>query len=602
MNKSRCLIVCADERTWFFDRPVLFLGEWCKRYNRKEIWNNLDFRVARPFSVHSNERDHDYKNVNTLKEKLIPELCNYFNDIHKTDYSQRYWRIIIGHWLHRYIAVIYNRYHTLKQCLNNYNISGIAFFEDYKYSLATPDSNNFIWACNDDIWNNILFKKIYEYLNNKEIQLHSVPLNESIIGYGFDQNNFKSNEGNKQKILSRFIKKNVYNLVHNILIKFSRDNDGFIIGSYLPTKTMLKLQYSLKQIPIIWKSPEIEKIHPNLIYRNILKQKYFNNKTPGLDMCIKELFFELLPTVFLEGYQKLNTIVKELDWPTNPKFIFTSNNFDADELFKIYTANKVEKECNYFIGQHGNNYGTSKYCYSEYECLATCDRFFTWGWKTNNITIPAFNFKTANTKVINDCNYGGLLLIEMCIPQRCEPWDIYPDYQAYQDDQFLFVENIPESIRRKLIIRLQRRIFTPDEWFEEIRWKEKFNNINIDYGYINIKKLIEKSRLVVHSYDSTGILETLSYNIPTICFWRGGLEHLIDDAKQYYRELEKVGILHFTPISAAKKIGEIWNHIEDWWYNQNTQNAIQKFCNKYSRIEQRPVNTLKYLLINNSCK
>lgn len=35
---GRYLITTADERTWKFDRPVLFLGEWCRLYDRRHVW------------------------------------------------------------------------------------------------------------------------------------------------------------------------------------------------------------------------------------------------------------------------------------------------------------------------------------------------------------------------------------------------------------------------------------------------------------------------------------------------------------------------------------------------------------------------------------
>ena len=35
---SMLLVTTALERTWGSDEKILFLGEWCKLYNRKDIW------------------------------------------------------------------------------------------------------------------------------------------------------------------------------------------------------------------------------------------------------------------------------------------------------------------------------------------------------------------------------------------------------------------------------------------------------------------------------------------------------------------------------------------------------------------------------------
>ena len=53
---------------------------------------------------------------------------------------------------------------------------------------------------------------------------------------------------------------------------------------------------------------------------------------------------------------------------------------------------------------------------------------------------------------------------------------------------------------------------------DELRWKDFDPAVKVDTGEVDIRDLISRSRLVVHSYDSTGILETLNLNIPTLAF------------------------------------------------------------------------------------
>jgi putative transferase (TIGR04331 family) len=100
----------------------------------------------------------------------------------------------------------------------------------------------------------------------------------------------------------------------------------------------------------------------------------------------------------------------------------------------------------------------------------------------------------------------------------------------------------------------------------------------------------------VHSYDSTGILETLSQNIPTLAFWQNGFEHLRESAKPYYQLLVDVGIIHLTPESIAQKVNAVWDDIDAWWMQDNLQDARKKFCNQYARPSRNPVNQLIKLL------
>ena len=165
----------------------------------------------------------------------------------------------------------------------------------------------------------------------------------------------------------------------------------------------------------------------------------------------------------------------------------------------------------------------------------------------------------------------------------------------YMEEQFRFVEKIPEHIHQNLIVRLH----TPYEelrCFEEQRWNDRSPDTKIEGGVLNIRKLISQNRLIVHSYDSTGILQTLALNIPTICFWRNSLSHLLPSAKPFYELLHNANILFYTPEAAAEFIGLHWDCISEWWQSDKVQDARQIFCDKYARTSDHPVQELKNIL------
>ena len=130
-------------------------------------------------------------------------------------------------------------------------------------------------------------------------------------------------------------------------------------------------------------------------------------------------------------------------------------------------------------------------------------------------------------------------------------------------------------------------------WDDVERWNDFDPNLYIDDGKTSLKKLISESRLVVYSYDSTGLIESLSQNIPTVAFLEHGIEHLFDDAIPYYNLLKDAGIIHFDYSSIANHINNNWDNIQHWWYNEKTQSAILQFCSKYSVTTNEPVKELK---------
>jgi putative transferase (TIGR04331 family) len=383
----------------------------------------------------------------------------------------------------------------------------------------------------------------------------------------------------------------------HIISFFSRQTDAFIIRDYLPSKIEIKLQMSLRQVPILWLSPQIIVNEPDQNLRDRISLNLSRSKYTGFEHFVRTMLFDLLPTCYLEGYESILNQVKNLPWPDSPKFIFTSNSFDSDEVFKLYAAEKSEQGTPYYIGQHGNNYGTYKFNYSETECVENSDKFLTWGWTDGRSKcIPAFNFKMVGLSHISWDEKGGLLLVEVCLPHGIETWDVNSEFEKYQNDQFIFVKNLPKMIQQALTVRLHPS-FLRYKWFENLRWKDKSPFIKIEYGYAKILNLISKSRLVVFSYDSTGLLETLYLNIPTICFWSGGLSHLRDNAKPYYIKLQEVGILHYSPESAARKVTEIWEDVMAWWNGDIVQSSRSEFCERFSRKSENPVKHLKKLLI-----
>jgi len=539
--------------------------------------------VAEPFGIEAGKKDRDLKYVQKLSECLLVELADELNKFHDTQYSIRYWQILLGNWLQRFIAVAFNRYFTIAKALENYKVSGTTVFESVGYSLATTNSMSFIRACSDDVWNHNFYAKVLGFFGDTKVEIDSVPLPKMS---GFAQTM-------DEKIVPKAsLKRLIGNVARFVLPSLSRKNDAFIINSYLPLKEEIILQLSLGQCPQVWRSPKLKTISPATDIRQSFGVDA--EKHQGFERFVRIMLAEVIPTCYLEGYNQLIEQVESLPWPVSPRFILTSNNFDTDEIFKAWTSSKVDMGVPYYVGQHGGSYGTYLGCPDMPELL-TCDRFLTWGWSEYLNTVPAFNFKISSLKPAGYDADGGLLLIELHEPDPVLVWDVYYEFGVYQQEQFRFVEALPESIQQQLKIRLHPAC-SKFRWSDEQRWKEHSPHVRIESGAATIRALTAQSRLVVHSYDSTGILETLALNIPTICFWHGGLGHLLPTAKPYYESLRSAGIIADTAEQAAEMVGLHWDDISGWWNSQPVQDARKAFCDKYSRKEKHPVRTMRRLL------
>jgi putative transferase (TIGR04331 family) len=581
MKSKTHLVTTADERTWNFDKKNIFLGEWCKLDDRRHIWEAIEAELAAPFGVKAKKKKADTKYVFALSNKILNDLTIALNTFHETNHNNRYWNILLGHWLQRFVAVLFNRYFTLEQAFSNYELISTTVLDPKDFSLATPDSLSFIYACNDDIWNNVLYSKLLNYITTKiNIEVIVVKNFEGYVVKNEIHNSYKDN-------MKRLFRKTA----ENILARFSKSNDAFIIQPYIPILQAIKLQISLRQVPQLWESPISV---PSCV--DIGTRKNLNISDPhaqGFEKLVRDFLPEMIPTCYIEGYSSLVKLAESLPWPNNPKFIFTSNCFDIYEVFKAWTGMKIEKGVPYYVGQHGN-YQAFPDLLNAPEMVSS-DKFLTWGWETNNPKhIPAFIFNKLplRQKITSS---GGLLLIEYHAPNFVATHDVFYEFSIYQEQQFVFVEELLDGIKNELTVRLHS--YRQARWSIEKRWADRMPSIDVETGLVPFSKLIKECRLVVFSYDSTGLLQTLTSNIPTIAFWQNGFDQLPDNAKPLYQLLVDCGIVHFSPTSAAKQVNSIWDSIDDWWSSPAVQNARNQFCSRYARESVAPVRELKEILL-----
>ena len=77
-------------------------------------------------------------------------------------------------------------------------------------------------------------------------------------------------------------------------------------------------------------------------------------------------------------------------------------------------------------------------------------------------------------------------------------------------------------------------------------------------------------------------MEALVANVPTVIYWNVKLYWEVHElAQPYFDRLHKVGIFHKTPESAAAHIELIWNDVEAWWKQEETQRARKDFCKQF---------------------
>ncbi len=575
MTDHFLLVTISDEKTWGHKEKLLFLGDWCLPYPKENNLKGIDYVKAMPYGTELSIKDRDYQITKEIVETALDLLILKLNQIHKKKYGKRQWRIILGHWLRRYAEVCINRFNSIEDCLKKYKVKSTIILQNSELSLISETSLQFVHACNQDFWNSLFYGKVFEYLNRYgfDIKLAYVGFeNKSSIAKPLAEVNLKS------KL------KNVFYFLNGIL---KNKGEYFLYNAYLPKLDHIYLSIKLKQWPKFYRILEYNKTEINRELRKSLKIKLLDKNKPDVREFALEHMFEVLPKCYLEDFESIERAVVKSGWPKEPKVLLTANAFDYDEPFKIYAASKTFDRIKYLVLQHGNNYGTYRFNLPTIEEL-TSDKFLTWGWKEDlDQQIPGFVIKKKpeNAKSVNS---SQLLLIEYPLYHKIVTWDVYAEFSNYFEEQKQFVSSLKKEIKDSLSVRLH-----PDykirDWGEISRWKDFDKNIKFDDLNQSVNDSIRRSKLVIFSYDSTGILENLSANVPMMAFWQNNYDHLRDTAIPDYEELRKVGIIHLSVESIINQIHGVWQNIDSWWKQEELQKVRIDFCQKYARSENKKI-------------
>lgn len=584
---QRFLITTADTRSWRSDRPVLFLGEWCRLYSRPDDWRGLDAEVV-PY--HWDDRTKYYEDciyLQNIYEDALRKTSDVLNQIHQSEHSLRYWRILIGPWLYMFIHTLFDRWTIVKRATSLYEIDGTVILNFPPADMIPTD----LKAVDPDniSWNHYLFGKAIKY--QKKIRWTEI----QATGDGIGAQSPQRQKNNRKDLFAV-----AHAMVSWALGLFTRSNEAMVVRSYLPITEEIKLQIALGQVPKLWKPPRPQCFSPDTSLRQRLKI----SGGDGDSFCdfLYSMIPEQIPTVYLEGYRNLVEVVSSLHWPSRPRVIFTSNLFFFCEVFQAWAAEKAESGSPLVFGQHGGLIGIAKWLPGEDHQVQIADRYLTWGWQDERSQIyPAVALTNVN-KPLDTWNPEGNLLL-VTAPMRlfsyksCS-WPVGPNQSvSFVGEQLRFVQDLTGSIRPSMVLRIDKALDKKMQSFYVKRWEDAFPDIEIDGSNTPLEHRLRKCRIFVYTYNSTGFLETLSRNIPTVIFWNPKYFELRPSARPYFDQLRAVGIFHETPESAAIHINRVWDDVVGWWNQPSVQETRRSFCEQYARRLENPLRALKTALV-----
>lgn len=563
---KRFLVVSPNKELWDESKPMLFLGEWCNLFKDLNYNKDLDIKIHPHHWEDKKKQEYDYEYLESLYETKLSDLNISLSKLHGLKPDLRFWRIVIGPWLKFFMDAIYDRYETIRLANIANNIEG-TFIYDFQFDDNIPnDFYEFYDHLRNDDWNELIFFEIIKEFN--------IPFKK----IGIKKKTILKNEIKLFSFFKNSLKKFLF-FFNNIFSNYF--NDVVLFEMYTPLSKLINLQINLGQVPYIG--------HKNILSsnrksdNNFRKKIFFSKTNDPFSKFINNQIINFIPRVYIENFNEIKKRVLN-KYPRNPKLIVTANAYQGSDSFKIWAAHYTQLNIPLIIHQHGGTFGISKYNQTETHQLKISDNFISWGWNKENYdnikTLPSL--KINPKKIDYDKKNGDILLTLASTPRYF--YNFFgvpngPEFLDYIENQKLFIKNLNSNVYSKLKIRQDSTEFG---WRISERISELIDDSKFDLKNTNFRNRLKKCKICISTYNATIFLETLAMNIPTIVFFDIKKYKIRKEAKKYFDLLERVGVFHINPKSAANFLNKIEPNIEEWWQSENVQNIVTDFCLTYA--------------------
>ena len=238
--------------------------------------------------------------------------------------------------------------------------------------------------------------------------------------------------------------------------------------------------------------------------------------------------------------------------------------------------------------QHGGGYGhTFALPQANIEYKMT-EGFITWGWDFKHIypsnyyplpspmlsKLPKHKYKKEQIVFVGTTHSSYFYrLHSMLLPEQ---------QLAYLMNKNRFFLKLEKNI----ILKIKYKPYFNDYGIEDVEFVSKVLSPDQFLGKCKLTDKFKNSKLVVIDHMATSFLEVFAMNVPTILFWNPDHFAVCKEASPYFDNLRSVGILFDTPESAAQKVNEIWDDVQEWWQQPEIQKAKDEFCYQFARTSK----------------
>jgi putative transferase (TIGR04331 family) len=514
--------------------------------------------------------------------RYIEILSDRLNKYHNINSDTRFWSKSMNFWLYRNICIVYDKYIALENIdFDNYDFSILdktSFFTpdtcDESYKLLSSSPYGVEQLCS-----------VYCKLNvHKDISTFKISkFNHQNIPSGTIANIKNISKIEKLKLLaSKLINKSVNRLKRESLKIFKKlvTPKIAIMDAYFSTKSILTLSFkSMFQIQ------EIDFVQSSKNYHTLDisgRKKIFTNQSDfdKFDKYFFESMKSLMPFSFIENFQDIySSIIKENNHDLTHVI---SEAWLGNEFLSIELAIMQQKNIKHIHIQHGwvfmNNLNTM--WLESY----LSDIYLTSGSVIEDLSnIVKGGYVREQYNKIGENKRDDILFFSTASPAYTYQLDENvrdESFVKYLDKQIKFISLLDKEILNNFYYR---KYPVDYGWGEIEKLISVIPEIKFDNVYVRGLDRISKAKLVIFDVFSTGYIEAIIANTPTVIIFDKEIRKLNKDFEDMIDKLSEVNVVFYNIEGAAKHINAIYKNPYKWWNSEKVQARIKEFIDYSAR-------------------
>lgn len=560
------LATTALEWTWGDDEPILFLGEWCKLYDRRAQWSHRQHEVV-PY--HWDDRakllsDHD--DLKTLHDRLLSSLSNTLNRLHGLDRTDRYWRILLDPWLVAYVAVVFDRWECVRTAFARENHLEIIAADAVSGPRPPTDYYGFINTILGDEWNQELFAEIISQTQEGRCTARRgvVPVDPRKSGA------LAGTAG-----VPRNLKWRLARTVDAMLGRLARRNRAVFVAAYFPFSALVKLNLKLGQVPCLflkefdWPlelADESDKTIRNSFHDLFLEEF---SPTDDFEAFLIRRISRDMPKVLIERFKNLGAAASANR--LRPSVILTANAHWYNELFKRWSAEWTESGVKLVILDHGGSIHPLFDSMNFEEDIADVRSTWVQPYHRKHVRLPA-------NKLIGSVTQSSkrkVLVIGNEMPRYCYRATAAPiSGQTLVGFEMVckFYESLNPDAQNDFVVKP----YTNIGWNTRQRFADCLGPSKVSND-VKLQDAFVTAKILICTYPNTTFSEAMASGLPTILLYPRRFWETVPDFDDLLRTLRNARLVFEDATTAAKHVNDIWAEPDLWWNSHEVRAARDHF-------------------------